>query len=204
MIYQNVTQTFISGLIFILALMQPAAAAIEIVAKVNGKPITNYDVEQRVNFLTAITNIQLNDSNRQRLETDALQMLIDEKLKLQAAQSIDPNIAARSLPTARGLVDSSFQQNGKSGTEILRELNLDTASIQQKFVTDLAWVSFIQANFGERLGDLDAKIDAEIARITENAKQPQIRLSELVLVPEPDRPLQDLSLIHISEPTRPY
>ena len=76
MIYQNVTQTFISGLIFILALMQPAAAAIEIVAKVNGKPITNYDVEQRVNFLTAITNIQLNDSNRQRLETDALQMLI--------------------------------------------------------------------------------------------------------------------------------
>ena len=70
-IYQNVTQTFISGLIFILALMQPAAAAIEIVAKVNGKPITNYDVEQRVNFLTAITNIQLNDKNRQRLETDA-------------------------------------------------------------------------------------------------------------------------------------
>ena len=159
MIYQNVTQTFISGLIFILALMQPATAAIEIVAKVNGKPITNYDVEQRVNFLTAITNIQLNDSNRQRLETDALQMLIDEKLKLQAAQSIDPNIAARSLPTARELVDSSFQQNGKSGTEILRELNLDTASIQQKFVTDLAWASFIQANFGERLGNLDAKID---------------------------------------------
>jgi len=194
-IYQNVTQTFISGLIFILALMQPAAATIEIVAKVNGKPITNYDVEQRVNFLTAITNIQLNDSNRQRLETDALQMLIDEKLKLQAAQSIDPNIAARSLPTARGLVDSSFQQNGKSGTEILRELNLDTASIQQKFVTDLAWASFIQANFGERLGDLDAKIDAEIARITENAKQPQIRLSELVLVPEPDRPLQDTIML---------
>ena len=195
MIYQSMTQTFISSLIFILALMQPATAAIEIVAKVNGKPITNYDVEQRVNFLTTITNIQLNDSNRQRLVTDALQMLVDEKLKLQAAQSVEPNIAKRSLPTARELVNSSFQKNGKSGTEILRELNLDTASIQQKFIADLAWASFIQARFGERLGDIDAKIDIEIARIKENAKQPQIRLSELVLMPEPDRPLQDTIML---------
>ena len=137
MIYRLLIQTCIFGLILISALIQPSYAAIEIVAKVNGQPITNYDLDQRVNFLAAVTNIKLNDSNRQRIETDALQMLIDEKLKLAAAQQIDPNIATRSLAMARDLVDSSFQQNGKNGFEVLRELQLDTASIQQKFVTDL-------------------------------------------------------------------
>ena len=184
-------QTLISGLILISALIQPSFAAIEIVAKVNGQPITNYDLAQRVNFLAAVTNIKLNESNRQRIETDALQMLIDEKLKLAAAQEIDPNIASRSLAVARDLIDSSFQQNDKNGFEILRELKLDTASIQQKFVTDLAWASFIQAKFSNKLGDVDAKIDAELARMLEDATKPQIRVSELVLVPEPSRPLQD-------------
>ena len=191
MIYRQFMQTLISGLILISVMIQPSFAAIEIVAKVNGQPITNYDLAQRVNFLAAVTNIKLNESNRQRIETDALQMLIDEKLKLAAAQEIDPNIASRSLAMARDLIDSSFQQNDKNGFEILRELKLDTASIQQKFVTDLAWASFIQAKFSNKLGDVDAKIDAELARMLEDATKPQIRVSELVLVPEPSRPLQD-------------
>ena len=151
MIYRQFMQTLISGLILISALIQPSFAAIEIVAKVNGQPITNYDLAQRVNFLAAVTNIKLNESNRQRIETDALQMLIDEKLKLAAAQEIDPNIASRSLPW-RAICDSSFQQNDKNGFEVLRELKLDTASIQQKFATDLAWASFIQAKFSNKLG----------------------------------------------------
>ena len=191
MIYRQFMQTLISGLILFSALIQPSFAAIEIVAKVNGQPITNYDLAQRVNFLAAVTNIKLNESNRQRIETDALQMLIDEKLKLAAAQEIDPNIASRGLAMARDLIDSSFQQNDKNGFEVLRELKLDTASIQQKFVTDLAWASFIQAKFSNKFGDVDAKIDAELARMLEDATKPQIRVSELVLVPEPSRPLQD-------------
>ena len=190
-IYRNLLKTLISGLILISALIQPSFAVVEIIAKVNGQPITNYDLAQRVNFLAAVTNIKLTQSNRHRIETDALQMLIDEKLKIAAAEEIDPNIASRSLVMARDLVDSSFQQNGKNGFEVLRELKLDTASIQQKFVTDLAWASFIQAKFGNKLGDVDSKVDATLAQILEDAKKPQIQVSELVLVPEPSRPLQD-------------
>jgi len=194
-IHRTFIKTIATSLIFAAVLMQSAHATIEIVAKVNGKPITNYDLAQRVNFLVAVTNMQLTDSNRQRVENDALQMLIDEKLKLEAAQQTDPSIATRSLSMARELVDSSFQQNGKSGTEILRELQLDTAAVQQKFVTDLAWASFIQAKFSMKLGDIDAKVDTELERMKDNASQPQLRISELVLVPEPNRPLQQTIML---------
>ena len=185
------TQTLVAAFFFIIMQTVPAFASIEIVAKVNGKPITNYEVSQRVSFLTAVTNIKLDDSNLQRIEKDALQMLIDEKLKLEAAKKIDPDIANRSLPLARDLIDRSFQHNGKTGVEILNDLNLDSALIQRKFITDVVWASFIQTRFGDKLGDIEAKIDTELDRIKKNTQQPQIRLSELVLVPEPDRPLQE-------------
>ena len=165
MIKRKLDLTLIAGIVLIAIFVKPAFSAIEIVAKVNGKPITNYDVEQRLNFLTAVTNIKLNDDNIIRIKTDALQMLIDEKLKLEAAQNIDPDVTSRSSAMARKLVDSSFQQKGKTGSEVLQQLGLDTTSIEQKFITDLAWASFIQSKFGNKLGNVEAKIDAELLRI---------------------------------------
>ena len=58
-------------------------------------------------------------------------------------------------------------------------------------MTDLAWASFIQAKFGNKLGDINAKIDAELSKILEDATKPQLQVSELILVPEPSRPLQE-------------
>ena len=59
-----------------------AFAQIGIVATVNQQPITNYDVEQRALFLEFATNIKITDQNRERIYEDALQLIIDDKLRL--------------------------------------------------------------------------------------------------------------------------
>ena len=59
-----------------LVLPWTAMAQISIVATVDGKPITNYEVEQRLLFLEYATNIAITDANRDRLTNDALQLLI--------------------------------------------------------------------------------------------------------------------------------
>ena len=60
-------------LLLLLWLTLPVStmAQIGIVATVNGKPITNYDVEQRLLFLQYATNIAITDANRERLTNDA-------------------------------------------------------------------------------------------------------------------------------------
>ena len=73
-------------------------AQISIVATVNGKPITNYDVEQRLLFLQYATNIAITDANRERLTNDALQLLIDDMLKTNAAEDAIPDLGALLLP----------------------------------------------------------------------------------------------------------
>lgn len=63
---------------------RPANAALEIIAKVNGKAITNYEVDQRTAFLRMVTNLEDTEANRAQIRQDAAQMLIDEALKLEA------------------------------------------------------------------------------------------------------------------------
>ena len=73
--------------------MSQANAALEIVAKVNGKAITNYQVDQRAAVLRMVTNLEDTVENRAQIKQDATQMLIDEILKLDAAAALDPTLA---------------------------------------------------------------------------------------------------------------
>ena len=120
--------------------LSQANAALEIIAKVNGKAVTNYQVDQRAAFLRMVTGLEDTVGNRAQIKQDATQMLIDEILKLDAAAALDPTLAQRSRETARKLVDENFAANGKTGSQNLREQGIDSSNIQQKFITDLSLI----------------------------------------------------------------
>jgi peptidyl-prolyl cis-trans isomerase SurA len=175
-----------------------ANAALEIVAKVNGKAITNYQVDQRAAFLRMVTNLEDTAENRAQIKQDATQMLIDEILKLDAAAALDPTLAQRSRETARKLVDENFAANGKTGSQSLREQGIDSNNIQQKFITDIVWGEVIRFKFQTKFAELDTIVDKVLGRIEANARQPQVKLSEIILLPEPNRPL-DRTLVLANE-----
>jgi hypothetical protein len=54
------------------------AANIEVIATVDGIPITNHDLEQRRNMLIKTTGIRLTAENENQINRDVLQMLIDD------------------------------------------------------------------------------------------------------------------------------
>ena len=164
-------------------------AALEIVAKVNGKAVTNYKVDQRAAFLHMVTNLEDTAQNSAQIKQDATQMLIDEILKLDAAAALDPTLTQRSRETAHKLVDENFAANGKTGSQRLREQGVDSSNIQQKFITDIVWGEFIRFKFQTKFAELDTIVDKVLARIEANARQPQVKLSEIILLPEPNRPL---------------
>ena len=169
--------------------MSQANAALEIVARVNGKAITNYQVDQRATFLRMVTNLEDTEENRAQIKQDATQMLIDEILKLDAAAALDSTLAQKSRETARKLVDENFAANGKTGSQSLREKGIDSSQIQQKFISDIVWGEVIQFKFQAKFTGLDAAVDKALSLIEANARQPQVKLSEIILLPEPNRPL---------------
>ena len=108
-----------------------ATAQISIVATVNGKPITNYDVEQRAAFLGYATGIAITDANRNQIERDALELLIDDKIRLIVAKDAIPNIESRALPDVRKLIDQNFGSGDRGGALVLRDAGFDPITVQQ-------------------------------------------------------------------------
>ena len=166
-----------------------AAAQISIVATVNEHPITNYDVEQRAKFLEFATNILINDENRDRVYEDALQLLIDDRLRLAAAKGMIPDVESGVLPEARNFMNQNFGDENRSGAMTLREAGIDPMTVQQKYTSDLAWSSYISGRFQEKFSNIEIMIDEELARIKLHATKPQIQLAEIVLTPGQSRDL---------------
>jgi peptidyl-prolyl cis-trans isomerase SurA len=193
----NLLSTFC--LLFLLGCgLSQANAALEIIAKVNGKAITNYQVDQRAAFLRMVTNLEDTKKNRAQIRQDATQMLIDEILKLDAAAALDPTLAQRSRETARKLVDENFAANGKGGSQSLREQGIDSSIIQQKFIADIVWGEVIRFKFQTKFSEINTIVDRVLNRIKANARQPQVKLSEIILLPEPNRPI-DRTLVLANE-----
>ena len=166
-----------------------AAAQIGIVATVNDNPITNYDVEQRARFLEFATNIQITDKNRDRVYEDALQLIIDDKLRLAEAKDLIPDVESAVLPEARNFMNQNFGDGDRSGAIVLREAGIDPMTVQQKYTSDLAWSSYISGRFQEKFSNIETMIDEELERIKLNAAKPQIQLGEIVLAPGQSRDL---------------
>lgn len=171
-------------------LIGPAMAQIGIVATVNGQPITNYDVEQRALFLGYATNMDVTDQNRERLYDDALQLIIDDKLRLDAARALLPDVDAVVLPQARDFINQNFGNDTTSGNRALINDGIDPMTVQQKYSSDLAWSNFISAKFSDKFANIEQRIDEEMEKIRANAAKPQVKLAEIVITPAPNRNLE--------------
>ena len=165
-------------------------ATVEIAAKVNGKAITNYDVDQRAAFLRMVTNLDDTESNRQQIRQDATQTLIDEILKLEAGKAVDPSVVLKSREAAKNLVDENFADNGKNGSDSLRDKGIDSRTVETKFVSDIVWGEFIRYKFDDKFNELESIVDKALLRIKKNANKSQVRLSEIILLPGPKRPMK--------------
>lgn len=186
----HIRSTLTAFVALLFASAFPATAQISIIATVNGKPITNYDIEQRALFLGYATNIEITAQNRDRIFEDALQLIIDDRLRLDAARSLISDIEASVLPQARDFINQNFGTDNLSGNRALQNAGIDPMTVQQKYVSDIAWSNFISSRFADKFSSIEDRIDDEIDRINQNAPKPQLKLAEIVLTPSPVRTLE--------------
>ena len=94
------------------------------------------------------------------------------------------------MPQVRDFMNQNFGSEGKSGSAVLRDAGIDPMTVQQKYISDIAWSNYISERFSEKFSNIETLIDDEIERIKLNASKPQLKLSEIVLVPGQARSLE--------------
>ena len=143
--YLPVFLRYLVALSFLVPVMvigkQPLKASenISVVALVNGEPITSLDIKNRINFIGSITGLEVNNSTIDDIRRDALQNLIDEKIKIQQARQDVPAILSAARRKARELVDTNFAANGVPGKQALGARGISSKTIQEKFYADVLW-----------------------------------------------------------------
>ena len=173
----------------VIAAPQPIKASekISVVALVNGEPITSLDVKNRINFIGSMTGLEVNDSTIDDVKRDALQNLVDEKIKIQQARQDIPAILSAARGKARELVDINFAKDGVSGKQVLSARGVNSKTIQEKFYADLLWSNVLSSRFARQFSTLDQTAEQEQNRIKNSMSEPQVKLSEIILLPTPKR-----------------
>jgi peptidyl-prolyl cis-trans isomerase SurA len=163
------------------------ATSISVLATVDGVPISNIDFENRRNFLIKTTGLDYNDGNREQIDSDVLQMLVDDIIKIRAGLSIGSQLEETARQRATELVNSSFAINGENPDTVLSSMGISREVAEQKFFADVLWASTIQSRFSKQFSEARQEAEEELERIRKNVQKPHVNLDEIVLTPEPNR-----------------
>jgi peptidyl-prolyl cis-trans isomerase SurA len=163
-----------------LLVSAPQARA-QVVAVVNGDPVTAYDISERLKLH------KLGGKNVSRKEV--LEELIEYKLKLQTAQrnNVDPTAsevdrAFASIAQRSGRTASAFEQ-------ALKTAGVDPKRLKERIKSDLAWQQYVQANpsgIAVRDADIVAMMNARGQKMT--FKSVQYTMQQVIFVTRRNAP----------------
>jgi len=160
-----------------------------IAAVVNDEVISIFDLVSRMRMVMLSSNIADTAEMRQRIGTQVLHSLIDEKLELQEAKK--QNVVATDSEVNTGLQQIEKQNNMKSGqlNEYLKARGIDRAALVDQLTAGIVWAKLVRRQAAQTTDVTDEEVDEALKRVKEHAREPQSRVAEIFLAV--DNPSQD-------------
>ena len=190
------------GLLCLAGLLLPAADAGAqttqdqstqgIVAVVNNSVISDYDLQQRVGLALVTSGLSRTPEIEAALRSQALNRLIDERLKLQEAGRYNVSIGEQEL---QGALRQLAQDNNLTFTDIqqlLESNGVTVDSLRTQIIADIAWNRVLQGLFVPQIALSQGEIEQAYTRARDELSQPQYLVAEIVL--QFDDPAQEASV----------
>jgi peptidyl-prolyl cis-trans isomerase SurA len=127
------------------------ATAQQVVAMVNGSPITAYDIDQRTKF------VQLS-AHKVASRKEVLDALIEEKIKIQEAQRYNMDAGKAEVERGVGMMSSRAGLNIEQFTQYIARSGISIETIKTRMRAEVAWNQLIRARFPATLAIEDKEI----------------------------------------------
>jgi peptidyl-prolyl cis-trans isomerase SurA len=137
------------------------AAAQAVMALVNNRPVTSFDVDQRIRIAQLV--------ERRRLDRrSALNELVDDQVKLLEARRIGYRITDEGVEQEFSKLARANRQNDRQFEDTLRAAGLSANAIRDKIRADLAWTTLLRdrARRGSQISN--EEIERELAERRRN------------------------------------
>lgn len=132
------TVAFAFGLLLALSAFGTSASAQQILAMVNGQPITSFDVAQRMKLHQMI-------EGKSPSQKETLEELIDQKIKVQQASKIGINLDDEELDR---IFNSVAERSGRTPQQLAQgfaQAGVDPAAFKEKLRADNVWQQYVRA-----------------------------------------------------------
>ena len=160
----------------------PAPAGAErIVAVVNGDAITTGDVAARARLFALTTGLPVTQDVQDRLRSQILKQLIDERLRLQEVQRRKIVVADRDIADAIGEIE---QRNGMPKGALagaLQGRGVALRTLIDQVRVQIGWTRVLREELGNKADVSDADIAEQVRLFKAQNGQPEYRLGEIFI-----------------------
>lgn len=161
----------------------------KIAAIVNDRPITEFDVFQRLALIVSQAGFQLTDNDIKQMREQILRALIDESLKLEEARTFDVVPAADDVDAQLQQIALQSNLTVNQIADKLQSQNISMDTLKRQIAADVVWNEIVGGRFSSSVAIAQEEVDAVYQRNVANANKPQYRVFEIqyrVDTPEQD------------------
>ncbi|BET35628.1 MULTISPECIES: SurA N-terminal domain-containing protein [Wolbachia] len=145
-------------LILIMLPLRLLATEIEIVADVNGEPISNLDIERRINLINSLLGTQ--KINQKEVKSQILKQLIDEIIIVSEAQKMNIELSNEELNNAVTLfLTQSLKLEADEVDEYVKKHNMDLNNLKKQVKCQLLWNKIIEVGIVSLINISDKEVD---------------------------------------------
>ncbi|MFV0949038.1 SurA N-terminal domain-containing protein [Wolbachia endosymbiont of Nasonia giraulti] len=145
-------------LILIMLPLRLLATEIEIVADVNGEPISNLDIERRINFINSLLGTQ--KINQKEVKSQILRQLIDEIIIVSEAQKMNIELSNEELNNAVTLfLTQSLKLKADEVDQYAKKHNIDLNTLKKQVKCQLLWNKIIEVGVVPLINISDQEVD---------------------------------------------
>lgn len=145
-------------LLLIMLPLRLLATEIEIVADVNGEPISNLDIERRINFINSLLGNQ--SVNREKVKPQILRQLIDEIIIVSEAQKMNIELSNEELNNAVTLfLTQSLKLEADEVDQYVKKHNIDLNTLKKQVKCQLLWNKIIEVGIVPLINISDKEVD---------------------------------------------
>ncbi|MGF1627689.1 MAG: peptidylprolyl isomerase [Alphaproteobacteria bacterium] len=161
---------------------------LRIVAVVNDEIVTEFDVAARMQLIIRSSGLPDTQETRNRLATQILRQLIDERVQMQEARRLGVEVLPEELE--RALAQLERENNIPEGQleAAARQMGIPFPALLDRITVDLTWQKLQAQRIRPTIEITNDEIEEVLSRIVANQGATEYRVAEIYLsVDSPDR-----------------
>jgi peptidyl-prolyl cis-trans isomerase SurA len=148
---------FTASILAVMAvLITPSASrAQQVVALVDGEPVTSLDIEQRTKFIQMSTN-------KAPPRQEVLDSLVDEILEIREAKKFNIDVSDAQVDNSFLGVAARMGLDPQKLTELLAKGGASAGTLKHRLRAELAWTALVRGRYKASLEIADSDVEAQL------------------------------------------